>query len=136
MSLCKESVFCFFFSSRRRHTRWTGDWSSDVCSSDLLKVPRGWRYGTALPIQHESGEEIEFKPASLTTLVDSPVSAGAHYRTIELGRDNGIAHYLHLAADSDRATEIHPETIAEYKNLVAETGALFGSRHYRSYHFL
>src|SRR5690348_7661704 len=29
--------FCFFFfSSRRRHTRWTGDWSSDVCSSDLL----------------------------------------------------------------------------------------------------
>src|SRR6266487_5849917 len=28
-------VFVFFFSSRRRHTRWTGDWSSDVCSSDL-----------------------------------------------------------------------------------------------------
>src|SRR5207253_4437161 len=28
------SVF-FFFSSRRRHTRWPRDWSSDVCSSDL-----------------------------------------------------------------------------------------------------
>src|SRR5690348_17980708 len=28
--------FFFFFSSRRRHTRWTGDWSSDVCSSDLM----------------------------------------------------------------------------------------------------
>src|SRR6267142_523168 len=27
---------CFFFSSRRRHTRLTCDWSSDVCSSDLL----------------------------------------------------------------------------------------------------
>src|SRR5439155_16929093 len=26
---------CFFFSSRRRHTRWPRDWSSDVCSSDL-----------------------------------------------------------------------------------------------------
>src|SRR5256885_6737166 len=26
---------CFFFSSRRRHTRLQGDWSSDVCSSDL-----------------------------------------------------------------------------------------------------
>src|SRR5437870_13243965 len=25
---------CFFFSSRRRHTRWPRDWSSDVCSSD------------------------------------------------------------------------------------------------------
>src|SRR6267154_5542623 len=30
----------FFFSSRRRHTRWTGDWSSDVCSSDLRLDPR------------------------------------------------------------------------------------------------
>src|SRR5438876_8626964 len=29
----------FFFSSRRRHTRWTGDWSSDVCSSDLAVTP-------------------------------------------------------------------------------------------------
>src|SRR5437764_10791637 len=34
--------FFFFFSSRRRHTRYIGDWSSDVCSSDLgdtLKNP-------------------------------------------------------------------------------------------------
>src|SRR5437762_10300492 len=32
-----SSVFClFFFSSRRRHTRYIGDWSSDVCSSDLF----------------------------------------------------------------------------------------------------
>src|SRR5207253_8145024 len=31
---------CFFFSSRRRHTRWPRDWSSDVCSSDLDGVAR------------------------------------------------------------------------------------------------
>src|SRR5215510_16296307 len=30
---------CFFFSSRRRHTRWPRDWSSDVCSSDLHTQP-------------------------------------------------------------------------------------------------
>src|SRR5690606_40857607 len=29
------SIFLFFFSSRRRHTRFSRDWSSDVCSSDL-----------------------------------------------------------------------------------------------------
>src|SRR5688500_19304945 len=29
-------IICFFFSSRRRHTRLQGDWSSDVCSSDLV----------------------------------------------------------------------------------------------------
>src|SRR6266487_4805988 len=31
----RDPLGLFFFSSRRRHTRWTGDWSSDVCSSDL-----------------------------------------------------------------------------------------------------
>src|SRR2546426_5219216 len=37
MSLQVDCVSCFFFffSSRRRHTRLQGDWSSDVCSSDL-----------------------------------------------------------------------------------------------------
>src|SRR5690606_40325936 len=29
---------CFFFSSRRRHTRFSRDWSSDVCSSDLVEA--------------------------------------------------------------------------------------------------
>src|SRR5437762_8955544 len=33
------AISIFFFSSRRRHTRYIGDWSSDVCSSDLEKDP-------------------------------------------------------------------------------------------------
>src|SRR5256885_4165098 len=41
----RRARYCFFFSSRRRHTRLQGDWSSDVCSSDLagrttLVLPR------------------------------------------------------------------------------------------------
>src|SRR5437879_13744526 len=38
----------FFFSSRRRHTRYIGDWSSDVCSSDLSWAKR-WASGTSKP---------------------------------------------------------------------------------------
>ena len=34
----------FFFSSRRRHTRYIGDWSSDVCSSDLPKQKKHWNH--------------------------------------------------------------------------------------------
>jgi predicted metalloprotease with PDZ domain len=101
-----------------------------------LRVPNSWRYGTALPIQRESGDEIEFRPASLTTIIDSPISMGAHYRTIDLGVDAGIPHYLNIAADSDRALEVRPEVIDQYKNLVKEGGVLFGARHYRDYHFL
>src|SRR5256886_7756871 len=37
----EEFMFlCFFFSSRRRHTRFDCDWSSDVCSSDLVHRSR------------------------------------------------------------------------------------------------
>ena len=113
-----------------------GAQSDDFQMQATLKVPSGWRYGTALPIQRESGNEIEFKPAALTTMVDSPVSAGAHYKTFDLGVDRNLPHYLHVAADSDRALEMPNETLEHFKNLVKQTGALFGARHYRSYHFL
>src|SRR5438876_4488635 len=44
----------FFFSSRRRHTRWTGDWSSDVCSSDLGGTgPGRGRYLRSYPERSE-----------------------------------------------------------------------------------
>src|SRR6267154_2831053 len=48
----KQRVSCFFFlSSRRRHTRWTGDWSSEVCSSDLHRPSVGGReiWGKTVP---------------------------------------------------------------------------------------
>src|SRR5690606_39304552 len=35
---CYFAMSSFFFSSRRRHTRFSRDWSSDVCSSDLMQV--------------------------------------------------------------------------------------------------
>src|SRR5688572_31786540 len=49
--------FFFFFSSRRRHTRFDCDWSSDVCSSDLLAAGAA---GLSLPAcnnKAESGKE-------------------------------------------------------------------------------
>jgi predicted metalloprotease with PDZ domain len=113
-----------------------GSQPDDLQYQAELRVPNGWRYGTALPIAKELGNEIEFQPAPLTTLIDSPISTGAHYRTIELGSVNGISHYLHLAADSDRALEISQDAIGEYQNLAKEAGALFGSEHFRGYHFL
>src|SRR2546426_1604045 len=48
-------VLClFFFSSRRRHTRLQGDWSSDVCSSDLAYMG----IGIGAHIRHGSGPAI------------------------------------------------------------------------------
>src|SRR6266568_5888326 len=45
----------FFFSSRRRHTRWNCDWSSDVCSSDL---ERGRSEQEWMPVSAERRESL------------------------------------------------------------------------------
>src|SRR2546426_83001 len=46
-----NTIFFFFFSSRRRHTRLQGDWSSDVCSSDLISCTRRRKSGSPPPIR-------------------------------------------------------------------------------------
>jgi predicted metalloprotease with PDZ domain len=101
-----------------------------------LKLPQGWKYGTALPVERDSDGHIQFQTTSLTTLADSPLIAGRYFQTVDLSPQATPPHYLHLAGESLHSIEIPQETIAHYRNLVKETGALFGARHYRSYHFL
>jgi predicted metalloprotease with PDZ domain len=101
-----------------------------------LRLPAGWKLGTALPIDKAGEPLTTFGPVSLETLVDSPVLCGAHFREIPLGPEDGPRHYLILACDSAAGLEITPEYKAKYDNLVREAGALFGTRHYKSYRFL
>ncbi len=110
--------------------------SDAVQVNSHLKMPQGWKFGTALPVSGQSGQEVDFKTASLTTLVDSPVLMGAYFKTIPLGNDLGREHFFDIAADSNGALAVPEPTVAALKQLVRETGALFGARHYRDYHFL
>ncbi|HWZ98608.1 MAG TPA: M61 family peptidase [Candidatus Dormibacteraeota bacterium] len=110
--------------------------SDDVKFSAKLKIPAGWKFATALPVRKETNEGIEFETVSLTTLVDSPVLAGAHMNTYDLTPGKIPAHRLNTAADSAAMAEAPPEQITILRQLVAETGALFGARHYRHYDFL
>lgn len=99
-----------------------------------LKLPGGWTAGTALPIARDGGAQLSFAPASLTTLVDSPVLAGRHARAIPLLSSPPVR--LFAAADSDALLEPHPELAAALARLPAEANALFGAYHYRAYTFL
>ncbi|MDQ1388669.1 MAG: hypothetical protein QOF56_2123 [Acidobacteriaceae bacterium] len=102
-----------------------------------VKLPAGWKFGTALVPARASGDEVEFAPVSLTTLVDSPLIAGLHYRRIDLSAAaDKPSHVMDLVADSETDLAMTPEDVTAYRKLVAETGALFGARHYRQYHFL
>jgi predicted metalloprotease with PDZ domain len=102
-----------------------------------LLLPEGWKWGTALALAGQAGgTRLQFAPVSLETLVDSPVIAGAHYRSIDLSPKADPPHELDIVADSAAALQITPANAGHFAHLVAETGALFGARHYRDYHFL
>ncbi|MFZ3217109.1 MAG: hypothetical protein WA192_13720 [Candidatus Acidiferrales bacterium] len=101
-----------------------------------LRLPEGWKFGTALPIAKQDGATIDFEPVALNTLVDSPVISGRYYRAIQLTPGQKPSHEIDIAADSAAALAMTPDTQLELQNLVAEAYALFGARHYRDYHFL
>src|SRR5260370_17808354 len=69
----------FFFSSRRRHTRFKCDWSSDVCSSDLFDFPLALLVEQKIPNQRTHQQTLGLlclAPLSLKTL---QVQSGEHY---------------------------------------------------------
>ena len=101
-----------------------------------LKLPDGWKFGTALPVSSTSGNTVEFSPAPLETLIDSPVITGKYFRTIDLTPGQQPPHFIDIAADSAAALDMKPEDIRHFSHLVAEANALFGAHHYRNYHFL
>jgi predicted metalloprotease with PDZ domain len=108
--------------------------SDDINYTASLKIPDGWRFGTPLPISSQSGNEIHFAPASLTTLVDSPVITGEFLKVVPLAQDPPTE--MDIAADSAAALEAPQEVWDHYKNLVDQAQKLFGAHHYRDYHFL
>src|SRR5690625_2006729 len=80
---------CFFFSSRRRHTRWPRDWSSDVCSSDL-ETPRERRADDTAPEEGAPGRSVSegtvpMPSADAEDTAEGPAAA-------EAGRDASEAH--------------------------------------------
>src|SRR5574339_615880 len=91
--MCVCSFFFFFFSSRRRHTRSPGDWSSDVCSSDLINGrPHGPRGATTTCQLHlrsfNDGDEIWVEPwraRALPLIKDLVVDRRALDRLIQAG---------------------------------------------------
>ena len=100
-----------------------------------LRLPADWRFGTALPIQKQSGSMITFDDVALGELIDSP-DCGRHFRAIPLNPGEMPPHEIDIVADNEEALTITPAIIAHYNALITQTGLLYSSRHYRDYHFL
>ncbi len=108
--------------------------SDDLLYDASLSLPDGWKFGTPLPVASQAGNEVKFRPASLTTLVDSPVIAGEYLRVVPLAQNP--LQEMDIAADSTGALDAPPEILDHYKSLAQQAQKLFGAWHYREYHFL
>ena len=114
--------------------------ASDVMITPSISLPADWKFGTAL--DHASSSKTgalaleSFKTVSLEQLVDSPVLAGRWFREIPLAADIRPQHFLDLAGDGPEDVALNQEHIDQFSKLIRETGALYKSRHYGSYHFL
>jgi predicted metalloprotease with PDZ domain len=121
-----------------------GTSSDDVQVAPSIQLPAGWKFGSALILSNGiDGHDLKnpdmrrFKLVSLTTLIDSPLIAGDHYRRIELTKPGETPmHVIDMVSESDSSLVMTAPDEAAYRKLVAETGALFGARHYLEYHFL
>lgn len=106
-----------------------------------ISFPIGWGVSSALATDTAPGGSpgtVTFAPVSLYTLIDSPVMAGSFHRSIGLVVPPGDVHHsLDLYAESEEVLRARAPVVTPLiTRLVAESGHMFGMRHYRSFHFM
>jgi len=102
-------------------------------------APAGWQLSCALALQSQADGSVRLEPASLARLIDSPLQMGRYAKRIELSGSAPLpqlGHALSIVADSAAALTVPDDFAAGYNHLVAEAGALFGTRMYRHYTWL
>jgi predicted metalloprotease with PDZ domain len=113
-----------------------GYFSRQIPVSTTVEFPAGFKFATALEIEHEQGGEVSFKTADFETVVDSPIYAGRHFERFDLDPDGKVGVHLDVFADRAEMLGTQPEQIGAYRALVRQADLLYGSRHYRHYDFL
>src|SRR5690606_2739868 len=113
-----------------------GYYSRQITVQPTLRLPAGWRYGTALDTESFQNGLATLAPITLDHFADTPLSPGAHYRQIDPDPGGPSPPRLSIVAvDADMlaATDEH---IERHRELVRQADRLFGARHYNHYDFL
>ena len=101
-----------------------------------LRLPAGWRFGSALETAGNEGDVYRFRPLALVDLVDSPVYAGRHFRRFDLDPTGKVPVRLNVIADAPELLEAKPEILAAHRALVKQADRVFGARPFAHYDFL
>src|SRR2546430_11902095 len=107
----------FFFSSRRRHTRFDCDWSSDVCSSDLQPGTVVLGKGSDLRLNLAGSAIHTYTPAS--GAFQATTSAGFQYQNKDFNRTNVVGRTIALGLQnvSQAASITSQQSLQPEKNL-------------------
>ena len=108
----------------------------DIPITPSITLPEGWKSGTALTPENESGNETSYKTVSVYTLVDSPLITGRYFREIPLAPEISPKHYLDVAGEAPEDVAIKQPVLDSFSRLVREASALYQSHHYETYHFI
>src|SRR5262245_22821444 len=109
--------------------------TDDIPIRARVRVPAGWSVDAALRPQTGSDGAAQFPTVSLTTLLDSPILAGGHFRSVPLRTGPGALR-LSVAADDPASLDATDAQLAAIGRLADEARALFGSRPHREFAFL
>ncbi len=120
-----------------------GPTADDTQVAATLRLPKGWKLACALKTEAGAAgqispntEPVRFQTVSLTKLCDNPVIGGEHMSEIPLRTAGYPPAFLQLASESASGVEIHSNVNTVYSRVVQQAGAMFGTCHYPTFHFL
>ncbi len=113
-----------------------GHYTRGITVAASVKLPAGWRFGSALERRAQARGVVHFKPVAYNTLVDSPVYAGKYFKRLELAPGVTPPVYLDLVADAPKYLALTPQQLAAHRELVSQAYRLYRSHHYAHYDFL
>src|SRR3989449_10326374 len=114
----------FFFSSRRRHTRCSRDWSSDVCSSDLIHPDRGSSVGDQLYVRLAGHF---FRPTLVPNTLETERRRDEQRRSVDPSKYIVRAGDRIVGAHEVVTNEVHEKLVALHNELVRQGHATSSS---------
>ena len=100
-----------------------------------VRVPEGWRVGAGLPHRVQDGWHT-FEVATLQAVIDTPILAAEHARTLAFSDGSFPAVEYHLASESAAALRLDDPAETALRQLVLESAALFQDAPFEKYTFL
>ncbi len=110
--------------------------ASGIMLEPRVRLPNGWQFATALEEAGREANLVRFKPTDLTTLIDSPLMAGSHFRRYDLAPAGTPPVRFNVFTETDEQLAASDKVLAAHRSLVDQGQKLFGAPPFAHYDFL